>query len=357
MGKVQGKRNLGIEFWRFVFICCIACLHWSNNYFGAVPRFEAAYVATEFFFIVSGYLLVNKFYNGSEKISAWKYTFNRIKGMYFYYVCAFGVLFLYSCLEGRYLVTDIINELFGGIWELTFLHISGMRAYGLLNYPTWYISAMIIAGYFIYAGLRHFEEKYVEIIAPLSVILIYAVFSRENQTIDVWGGSSILNISDALTRAFAGMNLGILAFFLSRAIRDKYIENSMGKTVLSIIEILAFVGALNIMITRQHGQSDFFAIAFLFVGISIAFSGISTFDKIFDIEIFNIKIFEVAGRLSFIMFLNQIFIINIVGKIQGMSYKVAIIVYLVALTIFSMVFLLVADAIKRVVMSRIIAKK
>lgn len=336
------RKNLSIEFWRFIFIILIACLHWSNYYFGNVPRFEAAYAGTEFFFIVSGYLLCKKYCEGQQKITAWQYTLMRIKKIYYYYICAFALLFIYNMLESRAGISFFINELLKSIWEIFMLHMTGLKAFGLVNYPTWYISAMLIAGYFIYAFINTFGKKYFEIIAPLSVLIIYVIFSRECDTIDVWGGSHILNISDGITRAFGGMNLGIIGYFFSNKIKEKYYGSKNHKVIFTIIEIISFLLAVATIVTRGHGQSDFYIIAFLFIGISLAFSDV-TLTK----DIFNSRIFAYAGKISYVMFLNQILVMRIVGRIEGMGYKMAILTYVAALTAFSALLSFIMDGLKR----------
>jgi peptidoglycan/LPS O-acetylase OafA/YrhL len=65
----QVGRNNTIELWRFMFVCAICIMHFSNSYFGASLYFSSAYVATEFFFIVSGYLFDHQIVNWFGKIS------------------------------------------------------------------------------------------------------------------------------------------------------------------------------------------------------------------------------------------------------------------------------------------------
>ena len=71
-------KNRQMQFWRIVFTYVIAYYHLNNAY----GNYKSGYIAVEFFFMLSGYLLVNKltflYENGKlENMTAWKYTWQR----------------------------------------------------------------------------------------------------------------------------------------------------------------------------------------------------------------------------------------------------------------------------------------
>lgn len=344
MDKQKGRNNT-IEFWRFIFICAICIMHFSNSYFGSSPYFDDAYVATEFFFIVSGYLLVRSFYKNKEnKITAWKYTLTRAVKLYPYYIFSFFAIFVMIMVRENVNITEWIRNLGGAVWELIFLQISGLKCFRLFNYPTWYISAMLITGYFMYALLVLAEEKFIKFIMPFAVLFIYCFFSKDNGNIDVWGGAKILSISDALMRAFAGMSLGGICYSASNLLKQKDL-NQTKKLLLNIGEMAAYIIAFGLMSQTGHTQLDFYIIGLIALAVTISFSGQTSIYKLF-----NSQIFTWLGKLSYPMFLNQIFVINLMGIFMlGLGYRTGILIFLLLLATVSFIEIAIVEGIKRVI--------
>lgn len=90
------------------------------------------------------------------------------------------------------------------------LQMTGIKC-SIYNQPTWYISALIIAGYLIYYLLSHHTKMYIELIAPFSIIFIYSFLSIKIGHVNVWI-DDILFTKIALLRAFAGMSLGCMCY-------------------------------------------------------------------------------------------------------------------------------------------------
>ncbi len=343
MNKQVGRNNT-IEFLRFMFVCAICIMHFSNSYFEASPYFSDAYVATEYFFLVSGYLLVMSYYkNKGKKVSAWKYTWNKVCRLYPYYIFSFSAVFILIMVLDHANMAEWLTNLGGSVWELAFLQISGLKCFRLFNYPTWYISAMIISGYFIYALLELIEEKFTKFIMPLAVLLIFCFFSKENGNMDVWGGATILNISDALTRAFAGMCFGGICYHASNLLKQKQLNHSK-KILLSICEMVTFILAFVLMSQAGHTQLDFYIVGLLAVAVTISFSGQTWSYQVFDRPIFNW-----LGKISYPMFLNQIFVINLMGVLLvGLGYKIGVAVFLTLLVIVSFIEMAIVCGLKKI---------
>ncbi|WP_099467051.1 acyltransferase family protein [Konateibacter massiliensis] len=345
--KEQNGRNGSIELMRFLLIAAIAVMHFSNSYFGQTPYFDGAYAATEFFFLVSGYLLFRSFYKNREarkEISAWKFTVHKIKNLYPYYIISFFMIFSFSMLSERAGIGKWLVSLGKSVWELSFLQISGLKGFVLYNYPAWYISAMLLAGYFIYTLLELWEKKFVKFVMPLSVLLIYCFFSKNAESIDVWGGAKIFDISDALMRAFAGMCLGGISYYASIAIGKKELK---GKTRLLLTgsEIAVFILAMILMAGVGHTQTDFYVIALLASAVILAFSGQTHTEKLFSNAAVNF-----LGKISYPMFLNQIFVISLFGTFwEGLGYKEAVLLFMAVLTVISLAEMLVLYGLRRVI--------
>lgn len=335
----QNHRNGVIEFWRFILISAIGIMHFSNSYYGTSPYFGGAYVATEFFFIVSGYLLFASFYKykgRNERINAWEFTFRKIKNLYPCYLFSFLALFSFTMAEEKANISTVITNLGQSVWEFTFLQISGLKGFRLFNYPAWYISAMLIVGYFVYAFLELEEKKFSKIYMPLAILIIYCFFSKNVEHIDVWGGAKILDISDALMRAFAGMCVGGVSYYAGEKIKKSQLS-FLNKILFSMGEVIAFTLSLYLMSQEGHTQVDFYIIALLGVGVALSFS-----NQTLTTRIFSKRLFQSIGKLSYPMFLNQILVIYLIGKYTtDIGYREGVILFLFILACVSLLELVI----------------
>lgn len=324
------NRNNEIEFFRFLFICSIAIMHFSNSYFKSTPYFSGAYIGTEFFFLVSGYMIMKSAH--TKNISSYTFTLFRAKKLYPHYITAFLFLFISSMIVNGNGLIQWLKGFLGYIFELLFLHASGLKSFGLLNYPTWYLSSLLIAGFFVYALIRFNEKLYLTIIAPLAVLATYSFFSANVGHLDVWGGSQFLGLSDALTRGFAAMSLGALSYTLSNYLSNKDI--SLAKPVrisLSFIEFFLFVGVIGGAMFSANTQYDFYYVLMLFAGITLAFSNLT-----YTSQLFSSQIFAFLGKISYPMYVYQLFIICMFCIFcPKLPYSIGIITFLLVTVIFS----------------------
>lgn len=338
-------KNGTIELCRFVFIAAICIMHFSNTYFGNAPRFGAAYTAVEFFFIVSGYLLFKNFYeNRGKAAGAFSYTLSRVKKLYPYYIAAFLFIFICIMIDGKEDLQGWIVNLGGSFFELGFLHMTGLRCFRLFNYPTWYISAMLIAGYFIYACLEQFGDKFVKAAMPLLVIIIYVNFSRNSECLDVWGGARF-GVSDAAARGFAGMSIGGMCYFAANRLTGYFKDNKYAdklKIPLSLLELFCFGMVLFLMHGSGGTQSDFYVLPLLAAGVTLSFTGFTNISDFTGSNTVN-RLCAFLGRLSYPMFLNQILVIYLISRVAGLGYVQAVGLYIAALIVFALVFMAAID--------------
>ena len=110
------KKNGAIEFSRFVVILCV-CIHHYCQY---VP---GGYLGVDFFFVLSGYLLMQHFCRHETEVSsihaAIQYTKNRYCRIIPYYILAFVLsLILDACLGNLTVDCSLITNSF---WEILML--------------------------------------------------------------------------------------------------------------------------------------------------------------------------------------------------------------------------------------------
>lgn len=272
----MNQRNGVIDIAKFVFAVAIVLCHSNILIPGQGNIMKGGYLAVEFFFIVSGCLMARSAHKaepfdvntiGSETLG---FIWRKIKNVFWYY----SIGFILSFCVLQYLNQHTRNFRYS---FLTFIRIG--TAAGLGNDDilgdAWYISAMILAMFFIYPIYRYRENVFTYIIAPIISVFAYGyLFQNYGKvaTLD-WLGVG----TAGLLRAFAGISLGCISYAISTNI------NKEGKKeyALTFIEIAGYLISLLYMQMMPYGIcNDFTIIGVMAISISISFSGKSFLNHI-----------------------------------------------------------------------------
>lgn len=287
------SRNGEIDFFRFVFAVIVFSFH-----FGYAPAiFKSGYLCVEFFFVLSGYFLMqhiekNKCDTNNATLTICNYAKNRLIRLYFSYliVCILELLIRYLILSSISLRTVITK----GFWEILLLQAFG---FGFSTTILWYVSALIIASVFIYLLFLCLKDYFLPVIFFGAFILL-AFLYQENQ-----GLSSLNNhfiVSDGLLRGIAEMSLGCILFKVLKVLPNVL---NRYKKILFIPKYFLLVLILYTM-TKESGIKDFSCLLFILIFIALLFMDESPVHKIF-----NNKICYFLGDISYDFYLNQIIII------------------------------------------------
>lgn len=264
-----------LDILKFIFSILIVFSHgifWAGE--GDKLVFGYALIGVEFFFVISGYLLVNSIY--TNKLSIRDYIIRRIKGLYGYFIMAF----IFCSSVWLYLL--IINErpekwtLFTYIlklpFEFAFMNSSGISIVGV-NGTWWYISAMLFSEWLIYPIIRYKESWYLYYAAPLSVFLISGYMSFNFGTIATGGWSGFIKTDNL--RAILGVVCGTLVFYFVEKLKNYEIK----KYVIYVCDLIAILGYGVIWLIAYNntptihsyvdGNLGFVTLPILFVCVSI----------------------------------------------------------------------------------------
>lgn len=278
--KEVKKRNVAIEFWRFFTAIAIVGFHvgWiiarscngSNGYW-MTPTNTWFFGSSEvllLFTITAGYFMVSHYkklakdpkYNERSALSrAGEYTWSRIKALLPVLILGYilGVIICTKFFYPQYGVQETFVMLFNSIWEFLGFHAAGLRSLGgeffNLNGPLWFISAMIIVGYFIYWGLCKNEDVTSGFIAPFFAIFLAGWWSftdtRAAQT--AWstlgtqlastngmGGSATsatatIGFNNGLIFVMLGMLIGVILYYVIEKLKEKEL-NTILLTLLNL---------------------------------------------------------------------------------------------------------------------------
>lgn len=202
------KKLIAIEFLRFLFMLIIVLWH-----FGRINPFSHGYIAVDFFFILSG-LFLYKSYSKNTDRDAYSYTQHRLRRFYLEYLIVFLISFVLKSkiwLKGG----DITSTIVHSISEICLLHSIGLFQSGI-NPPTWYISVLLVGGFFLYAMLNINSNTTLKFWLPLLVLCTYTLIFNDNQA---KGSLEVFNVHGCiampLLRAIAGMGVGVLLAYVN----------------------------------------------------------------------------------------------------------------------------------------------
>ena len=239
--------NGTIEFYRYVFTFIVCLMHLYYEFWGKDDYlFRGGYISVDFFFILSGYFLPS---SCQKHQSAYKYILTRYAGMFFIIIsaCIIGVL-----ITSKGHVDEIPVLLITAIPEMVCLQMSGIF-YPKFVGVMWYISAMMIAAFFI-SNLYHYhgnKRKFVELIAPAFVVGGYAYIYHNTGNLDSVGKDEAEILPLGLIRAFSGMSLGIIL---------SHVTISFGRKVNDFFQIISLGGIFSLVFLQDHSKLDFLSL-------------------------------------------------------------------------------------------------
>ena len=179
--KSTKTRNGKLDFWKFIFSLVIVIHHGRNLMGDEGSLFLGGSFAVEFFFIVSGYLMmtsIKKMTSYSEQTNLGAETINFLKRKYkalcpeIFVGYAIALTFI-VIVANKPFVDTFIKTFFEGIMFRMFgLHIQS------INGAVWYISSMLLCMALLYPLLRKYPDIAENLIIPGGGIFNIRVFLR-----------------------------------------------------------------------------------------------------------------------------------------------------------------------------------
>lgn len=331
-------RNNILDFYRIVFTFII-CLH---HFQGILNKkiIATGYIGVEFFFILSGFFLYKSFKKNNND-SAFRYTIKRLKRLYPEYILAFIFCFILQMVQSG--KEKSIECIFKAISEVLLIQNIGIFQGGF-NYPLWYLSVLIFAGYIVYALLKKDETVFIKILSPLIILFTFTLLSSSKKGLENWG--TVYGIYLPLLRGIADMCIGVL---ISKFIDTQYFKNiEKYKVIFRIAEVFTYVCLFYIIIFQN--KFEMYSILFIPMIIFIANNKNSLSNKFLDW-----KVFGNIGKITYTMYLNHAsFIILASFLYNKILHKNISTIFIIVIYIFS---LIVYSIISRKIVYKIIDKR
>ena len=302
------KFSTGINGLRGICSLIIILFHFELYYkFGSHDLFSSGYIAVEFFFVLSGFL-VYKSYKEKNKKEVSKAVIDKITKMYPAYLFALLMLISVYVLKWyglnyiKWFKTEPNNINF--ISELLLVQSTGVSKFDYVNGPAWYVSSLIVNTGIIVALLNVFK-KYSKYILGLITVSIYTYYFLNNFSMStdyfLFGV-----LSSALLRGIAGMSLGCLLYMIT----DKFgsYTKKINLKTYNVIQLLVFFFFLLLMIYRTPSRLNFLIFIPSTLLIYLLFSREGILDKIF-----TLKPLKFLGDISFEIYVFQFPCSNIIN--------------------------------------------
>lgn len=282
----QNGRNGKIELMRFICAVIIVGLHFTL-YNDVSGYFLSGALAVEFFFILSGYLMMASIDRAQNTLGAstdlggetFRFISKKLKGLYpevlIAYIIAFVVLFF---AKGKTL-TGAIKLAIDSIWEVFLLNETGLQT-STVNSVTWYLSAMIISMAILYPLLRKNSKLITNIILPLAALFVLGYLCKNYSTPrnpNKWIGFAF----KGMLRGFAEIGMGVVCYQITKAF-SRLNLTTFGKVILTSLEPVLYVSYIVYLLFIKSSTRDWILVPLLMLAIGISFSGHTFTHRLFD---------------------------------------------------------------------------
>lgn len=319
---MNGKAPV-IEFYRYVFMVVLLAWHWH----GGTKYFSNGYLVVEFFFILSGYLLMESYLKRTK--TAVQYTVDKLKRTYWEYFVAFCISFLYFGVLAKYVnhIPFSMEMFFKFIYEAALIQSIGIFTGINANYPMWYFSVLIWGGALLYYLISKYTELSTHLFIPLISLIALTYLSHQGDSLEsssIEGGVFYI----PFIRGIAEMGLGILLCTFAHSRYNK-IRSSKCIDCLSVIALV-----LTFYVFDASGN---YAKYVLLTFPLIIFAGMQ--NRSFLHALFQHKIWLKLGGITWEMYLIHAVLGNIVYNLLGFSWSIYwFILYVVIATCAAFVF-------------------
>ena len=299
-------RNGKIEFLRFLFSIIIV-IHHSRSFLGDdISPFLGGSLAVEFFFFVSGYLMMATVEKKNQvgrpdKIGAETagYIYKKWISVLPESLIAWIIGFFVICFTEHTGLRDMIVRFIDSVWEPFLFTMTGLGRRGI-NGVVWYVSAMLICMALLYPLLRKYQDIMLHLVIPLTSLCILGYFCRNFSS--ARGPTNWLGWTyKGVLRAYAELGIGCLLYYFAKKIRSMEYTR-LGQWMITVAESILYLAAIYFMYLMGANQHDYFFIALLAFAVALTFSGSGA-----DSHWFDHRIIMWLGRFSVPLYFGHTF--------------------------------------------------
>lgn len=298
------KRNGKIELLRFVFSVIIMVFH-AGNIAGFENRlFKTGAFAVEFFFIISGYLMmasIERSFTSPQQQSLGKETFlflkKKVVAIYPEILISWLIsIGIYAAAKDMGIRTTL-DLMVKSLGDVLLIKSTGLNL-GSVNGVVWYISSMLLVMAVLYPLIRKHKDMMLHIVLPVGALLAFGYLCQEAGTMrkpDQWLGW----FARGNPRAFAEIAIGAVCYPISQKL-GKLPLTKKGKWLCTIAEWGIYLAMLLFMHYGKSSKRDYFYVLILAMAVVITFSG-----QTVDTNWYNNKFCYWLGKFSLSVYLSH----------------------------------------------------
>lgn len=248
------------------------------------------------------------------------------------FLIAWWIGFVLIGVVRQYSVLDYLKAFGNDFWELTLVKMSGLFTHGI-DGAMWYLSAMLLGMAFLYPLLRTKRDLMTHLVCPLLALFLYGYLCQaEGHPRDpiVWLGLCY----KGLVRAVAGLCTGVVICMAVRRLK-RFSPSGLTKTgnALAIgVQLLCLILAIRYMAEQEPSEYDYFYMFLLMLLVLLSFAGFGLESVMGNSQRLHL-LSAFLGKYSLSLYLGHLYFAQHVNELlpeELYSGKIRMTVYLAA---------------------------
>ena len=339
-------RNGKVDLLKFLFSIIVIIYHFDNAVKYPFEIFTRGYIGVEFFFVTSGFLFaksLSKYTYQKETLISNSVGFMKKKFLSFfpYHFFFFAATFIYAWINYGWTFQKGFAQFFRSIPDLLMLRMSGISNLPLLGHE-WYISAMLIVMFLLTPFAIKYRKAFLLYLCPILCVGLLGILYHQKHDLD-FVSQWMLICPAGILRAAAELSLGCLCYVF----HEKGTLNKVPKALLILAEVFLYALIIFYALGTLNSFKQFNDYTMLFLAapaVLISFSDRSS------VRFLNNRLVYFLGKLSFPIYLSQIFIRQILAPLPFPSYALHTTVYVVCVIAVSLLCILVMDNLQKLIL-------
>ena len=310
------RRNGRIDFLRCLF-AVIIMLHHSRYVLGYDNSiFIGGSMAVEFFFMVSGYLMMNTVpkrcaadrKNGTKPeigSETWQFLRHKIRAFLPEFLIAWCIGFVLVATIENYHGVHLWHVFRDDFFELSLLKMSGIFTGGI-DGVIWYLSAMLLCMAILYPLLRSFKDLMTHIVCPLTALMLMGYLCQtEGSPRDPTKFLHLVFKGDV--RAMAELCMGVVIWMAVQHLK-KVNWSRLAKNLMGLAEIGLYLMVVQYMWDQKPTKTDYFYIFCLMIAVLLTFADTGALKTVFGRSARTEKITSFLAKYSTALYFSHLYI-------------------------------------------------
>ena len=266
---------------------------------------------------------------GSETLH---FILHKIRSFLPEFLIAWWIGFVLIGVVRQYGVLDYLKAFGNDFWELTLVKMSGLFTHGI-DGAMWYLSAMLLGMAILYPLLRTKRDLMTHLVCPLLALVLYGYLCQaEGHPRDpaVWLGLCY----KGLVRAVAGLCTGVVICMAVRRLK-RFSPSGLTKAgnALAIgVQLLCLILAIRYMAEQEPSEYDYFYMFLLMLLVLLSFAGFGLESVLENSQRLHL-LSAFLGKYSLSLYLGHLYFAQHVNELlpeELYSGKIRMTVYLAA---------------------------